>query len=92
MAETGVNLTAREARQSLFRVWLAISAVWVSFWLLIAGVAVAAVQMRNPLLGQLNAFSLIVALPPIVLLAAGVLCRFLCQALPRSAHRNERAH
>lgn len=91
MADTKVNFTACDARQSLFRVWLAISAVWVSFWLLIAGVAVAAVQMRNPLLGQINAFTLIVALPPIVLLAAGLLCRFLCQALPRSAEKSEQA-
>ena len=91
MADTKVNLAACEARQSLFRVWLAISAVWVSFWLLIAGVAVAAVQMRNPLLGQINAFSLIVAVPPIALLAAGVLCRFLCQALPRSTRHTEQA-
>jgi hypothetical protein len=81
MSESEVGFNASETRRSLLRVWLAISAVWVTFWLLIAGVAVAAVHMRSPLMGQLDAFSLIVTIPPLALLAAGVIGLLLFNAV-----------
>lgn len=66
----------REARKSLLRVWLAISATWVSFWLLIAlAVLVTATASRDPFIEQFPTFAAIVLVPPLVLLAVGTLGR-----------------
>jgi len=77
MTGTVANAAGTETRQSMIRVWMAISAVWVAFWLLTAGVAVAAVEMRVPIEDQLGLFSLIVITPPLALLALGAAGRLL---------------
>jgi hypothetical protein len=74
-----VNHHALETRRSLVRVWLAISAVWVAFWLLMA--AAAAAQLENPFVTQARLFSLIVALPPAALLLTGFVGRVLIHAV-----------
>ena len=72
-------------RQSMMRVWLAISAVWVVFWLLIALIVLAAVGSRNPFVEDAGLFALIIVLPPAGLLAAGAILRLLIDCLTRIA-------
>jgi len=60
-----------ETRLSLLRVWLAISAVWVAFWLVIAGLG--SVTDVIPLSGNIRPILLILVLPPLFLLALGAL-------------------
>ena len=85
MSESAVTTAGAETRQSMIRVWLAISAVWVAFWLLIAAVIVAAMQMGSPFDADLNIFALIVLTPPLALLALGVSARLLFEFLARRA-------
>jgi hypothetical protein len=70
-----------EARQSMIRVWLAISAVWVAFWLIIAALVLAAFKPFNPLVIQLGIFALIVATPPFVLFAVGAVSRWIFETV-----------
>jgi hypothetical protein len=70
-----------EARQSMIRVWLAISAVWVAFWLIIAALVLAAFKPYNPLIIQLGIFALIVATPPFVLFAIGAVSRWIFETV-----------
>ncbi|HEX9903550.1 MAG TPA: hypothetical protein VGA77_01165 [Propylenella sp.] len=70
-------------RQSMMRVWLAISAVWVVFWLLIAMIVLAAVGGRNPFVEDAGLFALIIVLPPAGLLAVGAILRLLIDNLTR---------
>jgi hypothetical protein len=81
MIGTVAKSAGTETRQSMIRVWMAISAVWVAFWLLTAGVALAAVEMRVPIEDQLGLFSLIVITPPLLLLALGATGRFLFEVV-----------
>jgi hypothetical protein len=70
---------------------MAISAVWVAFWLLIAATAAATARMQYPLTTQLNTFSLIVAMPPAALLIAGAIGRWLFKAVDRRGRPGGRA-
>ena len=83
MTESAVTTAGAETRQSMIRVWLAISAVWVAFWLLIAGGIVAAMQTGSPFDANLNVFALIVLTPPLALLALGAGARLLFEFLAR---------
>lgn len=76
MSEVEGTLTANEARQAMVRVWMAISAVWVAFWLLIATLFATAVELRYPFDDDLGWFGLIILGPPLALLAIGVLARW----------------
>jgi hypothetical protein len=71
-----------EARKSLIRVWLAVSATWVAFWLLIATTAFAA-SAGTPLVNDLGIFSLIILTPPLALLGLGASTRFLFETFSR---------
>ena len=73
-----------EARQSMIRVWLALSAVWVAFWLLIAGIVLAAVEMQYPLAEELGSFASIVLVPPLALLGLGAIVRWTFELLSRA--------
>jgi hypothetical protein len=77
MSEASVRAAGTETRQSMIRVWLAISAVWVTFWLLIAAIALATVELRFSLSGEFWPFSLIVLLPPLLLFGIGAAARWL---------------
>ena len=72
-----------ETRQAMIRVWMAISAIWVAFWLCIAALIVVTGEMNDPLTSQLRLFALIVMTPPVVLLAFGALFRWGFEAIFR---------
>jgi hypothetical protein len=86
MSETSVTAAGLECRQSMLRVWMAISGVWVVFWLAIAAI-VAANDIRYPLEGQFELFALIVLTPPLVLLALGVIGRWTFETFVQPARR-----
>jgi hypothetical protein len=62
-----------DTRRNMLRVWLAISAVWVAFWMVIAAIALASVQSGYLFAEELQAFATIVILPPLTLLCFGLL-------------------
>jgi hypothetical protein len=68
----------------MIRVWMALSAVWVAFWLLIAAIVFATVEARHPFAGDFGPFCLIVLTPPLVLLGLGTLARWTFEALARA--------
>ena len=84
MSDT-IAATAGDTRQSMIRVWMALSAVWVAFWLLIAIIVFATVEIRYPLADELGPFSLIVLIPPLALLGLGALARWSFEILTRIA-------
>jgi hypothetical protein len=75
------HIAVAEARQSMLRVWMALSAVWIAFWLIVAGIVLTAFEPYNPLIIQLGIFALIVATPPFVLLAIGAVLRWLFETI-----------
>jgi hypothetical protein len=87
MSETSVTAAGLEGRQSMLRVWMAISGVWVVFWLAIAGI-IATNDIRYPLEGQLDLFAVIVLTPPLVLLALGVVGRWTFETFVQPARRS----
>ena len=72
---SGVAVAAGETRQAMMRVWMAISAIWVAFWLCMAGLIAVTAEMTVPLAGKLGLFALIVLTPPVALLAIGATLR-----------------
>jgi hypothetical protein len=70
-----------EARQAMLRVWMAISAIWVTFWLIIAAIGFTTLQPHNPLVIQFGIFCLIVATPPFALLAIGAASRWIFETV-----------
>lgn len=83
MSNTSVGTAGVETRQSMLRVWMALSAVWVGFWLLIAAIVLATVGTRYPLPEELAPFSVIVFTPPLSLLGLGITIRWVFEALTR---------
>jgi hypothetical protein len=59
----------------MLRVWMAISAVWVTFWLALAILVLSAVDTRSPFTEEFASYALIVIIPPLSLLAFGMLGR-----------------
>jgi hypothetical protein len=86
MSDTSVA-AGIDTRQSMIRVWMALSAVWVAFWLSIAAIIFAAVGIREPLAAELGRFAAIVLTPPVVLLILGAALRWTFEALTRAARR-----
>ena len=87
---TGAVLAEGETRQAMMRVWMAISAIWVAFWLSMAVLIAVAAEMTVPLTGKLGLFALIVLTPPIALLAIGTAVRWGFEMLfrkPKAASR-----
>jgi hypothetical protein len=70
-----------EARQSMIRVWLAISAVWVAFWLAIALVILTTVDLTRAFGSEFSLYGAVVLAPPLALLALGVLGRWAFETL-----------
>ncbi len=88
MSDTTVPVSGGETRQSMIRVWMAISAVWVAFWILIACIVLATVEFSYPLGSELRPFSAIVLVPPVALLLAGIVCRWAyCSLLACARHQ-----
>lgn len=90
MSNTSVAMAAGETRQAMMRVWMAISAIWVTFWLCLAALIVIAGGMTVSLDGQLGLFALIVLSPPVGLLAVGTVLRCGFEALSQGAPVNRR--
>jgi hypothetical protein len=80
MSETSLAIAAGESRQAMIRVWMAISSIWVAFWLCIAALIMVTGEMAGPLTGELRLFALIIMTPPFVLLALGALFRWAFEA------------
>ena len=80
------HLAVHEARQSMIRVWLAISAVWVAFWLIVAALVFAFFTPSDPLIFQVGIFSLIVTTPPFALLAVGAVSRWIFETVSLRHH------
>jgi len=70
MSDTSWSIAGGETRQAMIRVWMAISAIWVAFWLGIALVVVGT-GVANPFADRLSLFALIVMAPPLALLLLG---------------------
>jgi hypothetical protein len=60
---------------------MAVSAVWVGFWLVMAAIAVMAARIDNPFAGDLGAFAVIVLTPPLVTFVLGSTLRLTFEAL-----------
>jgi hypothetical protein len=73
MLHSSAGVAGIDARQSMIRVWMALSAVWVAFWLLIAAIVLATVRVRYSVFEELGPFALIVLTPPVALLGVGAL-------------------
>jgi len=73
---TEVAVAEGETRLAMMRVWMAISAIWVAFWLSMAVLIAMAAEMTVPLNGKLGLFALIVLTPPLALLAIGTALRW----------------
>ena len=78
-------VAAVEARQAMMRVWMAISAIWVAFWLSMAGLTFASTEMTVALSDELRLFMMILIAPPLVLLAVGALVRWVFEFYFRKA-------
>lgn len=77
MAKTRIAAVAAvEARQAMMRVWMAISAIWVAFWLSMAGLTFVTAEMTLALSNQFSLFAVIVLAPPLVLLVVGAVLRW----------------
>jgi hypothetical protein len=76
MSDANVATAEGETRQAMIRVWMAISAIWIAFWLALAALIVATGEMADPLTNQFRLFALIVMTPPLVLFAIGGLVRW----------------
>ncbi len=73
MSDASVRVNGGDTRQSLIRFWMAISAVWLAFWLLIAGIFLLNVDIPYIFSAEIGPFTLIVLTPPAALLAIGIL-------------------
>ena len=86
----GVAVAEGETRQAMMRVWMAISAIWVAFWLSMAALIAMAAETTVPLASELGLFALIVLTPPLALLAVGSVLRWGFEILfqkPRTVSR-----
>ena len=78
-----------EARQAMMRVWMAISSVWVAFWLCMAGLTFVTAEMTLALSNKLQLFALILIAPPVALLAIGAALRWLFEGYLRKTKISE---
>lgn len=87
MSDRATKRDAAETRRSMIRVWLAISAVWTAFWLVIAALVAASSGSLFALPNEIGLFALIVLLPPLALLTLGTLGHLLVEArCPKPRH------
>lgn len=77
MSDATIETAGVETRQAMLRVWMAISAVWIAFWISIAGITVATGWMSHPFFSPLSLMALIIVAPPLVLLAIGTISRLI---------------
>lgn len=82
MSDTSMTIAGGETRQAMVRVWMAISGIWVAFWLGIALVALSA-GVANPFADRISLYALIVMTPPLVLFVLGAGVRLAVEFLLR---------
>lgn len=70
-----------DARKSMIRVWMAVTAVWIAFWVGIAALIATTVDLYYPLSQQTGMIALILFGPPLALLAVGVTIRWIFETL-----------
>jgi hypothetical protein len=87
MSETSAAAAGGETRQAMIRVWMAISAIWIAFWLCMATLVLMTGEMTSPFAEGFRLFALIVMIPPLALLAIGVFSRLAFEALFRRGAR-----
>jgi hypothetical protein len=75
MTEVSGAVTVAETRQSMIRVWMAMSAVWVAFWLLITGLFMMTVEPAYPFNENISSFAAITLTPPLALFVVGAIAR-----------------
>ena len=73
MARSIAGAECAETRRCVMRALLAVSAVWLTFWALIAGVFITAAGPTMSLAWDFPFLCLLVFTPPLTLLAAGLL-------------------
>ncbi len=83
MSDASIGAAGVETRQAMLRVWMAISAVWVAFWISIAGFVVLTGLISNPLFERLHLVVLIVVAPPLALLVLGATFRLIFETIAR---------
>jgi hypothetical protein len=88
MSDAVIGTAVVETRQAMLRVWMAISAVWVAFWLSIATLIVVTAGTASPLDERLGLFALIVLTPPLAFLAVGALFRCAFEAIAYKARKS----
>jgi len=84
MSDAAIEAAGGETRLAMLRVWMAISAVWVAFWLAIAGVIVLTGALADPLVARFDLLSAIVVVPPLALLTLGAVFRILFETVSAS--------
>ena len=94
MSDASVGADVSDARQCMIRFWMAISAVWLTFWLLIGGIVLLNVEIPYAFTPELGSFALIVVAPPAALLAMGLIGSWawqsLAEAFSAERHRKQR--
>jgi hypothetical protein len=90
MSDLMTAAAGSETRRSMVCVWMAVSAVWVGFWLVMAAIAVVAARIDNPFAEDLGAFAVIVLTPPLVTFVLGSAFRLTFEAVAQG--RNRRRH
>ena len=88
MSEVTIEAAGGETRIAMLRVWMAISAVWVTFWLSIAGIIVVTGAVSNPIVAEFGLLTLIVVTPPIALLAIGIVSRLIFETISARLRNN----
>ena len=88
MANVTIGSAGPETRLAMLRVWMALSAVWVAFWLMIAALVALTTETSNLPLRLPGLVALIAVTPPIALLGVGAMSRWIFEALSRRADNN----
>lgn len=83
MSNANVAVAGVENRQAMIRVWMAISAIWIAFWLSMAALILMTGEMAEQLTTQFGLFALIVMTPPLALFVLGAFARWTFETLLR---------
>jgi hypothetical protein len=81
MTDATIDAAGGETRLAMLRVWMAISAVWVAFWLSLAGIVVLTGAISNSFVAEFGLLTLIVVTPPVALLAIGIVIRLIFETV-----------
>lgn len=77
MSEGSVAIGGADARKSMIRVWMAVTGIWVVFWMSIAALIAITLDLYYPFSQRTGMIALIILGPPLALLAIGVAGRWI---------------